>query len=308
MELDKLKKKRKTKRSVVTRLLNKIGDAQKAEPSKLDPKLLKQWLEQLEQNRDDMKKIDDDILEAMVENDIDDEARDKEAMEASEQQDKVTYTKICLEDLLESINKRKLFPNVNPVISSSEANPSSKETPRARVKAKLPQLELKKFSGKVSEWQEFWDAFESAIDNDEDLPAVDKFKYLRSLLEEPARNVIAGIPLTENDYKTAVDILKSRFAKPGVIQRAHINEMINLPAVFNEKNVTRLRTLQDQIEIDYRGLEAIGVDKNSYSSIVVPILMEKVPEAIRYNMVRFEDKIHLEWTLDEFIRALGKEL
>ena len=127
MELDKLKKKRKTKRSVVTRLLNKIGDAQKAEPSKLDPKLLKQWLEQLEQNRDDMKKIDDDILEAMVENDIDDEARDKETMEASEQQEKVTYTKICLEDLLESINKRKLFPSVNPVISSSEANPSSKE-------------------------------------------------------------------------------------------------------------------------------------------------------------------------------------
>ena len=308
MELDKLKKKRKTKRSAVTRLLNKIGDAQKAEPSKLDPKLLKQWLEQLEQNRDDMKKIDDDILEAMVENDIDDEARDKEAMEASEQQEKVTYTKICLEDLLESINKRKLFPNVNPVISSSEANPSSKETPRARVKAKLPQLELKKFSGKVSEWQEFWDAFESAIDNDEDLAAVDKLKYLRSFLEEPARNVIAGIPLTENDYNTAVDILKSRFAKPSVIQRAHINEMINLPAVLNEKNVTRLRTLQDQIEIHYRGLEAIGVDKNSYSSIVAPILMEKVPEAIRYNMVRFEDKSHLEWTLDEFIRALGKEL
>ena len=308
MELDKLKMKRKTKRSVVTRLLNKIGDAQKAEPSKLDPKLLKQWLEQLEQNRDDMKKIDDDILEAMVENDIDDEARDKEAMEASEQQEQVTYTKSCLEDLLESINKRKLFPTVNPVISSSEANPSSKETPRARVKAKLPQLELKKFSGKVSEWQEFWDAFESAIDNDEDLAAGDKFKYLRSFLEEPARNVIAGIPLTENDYKTAVDILKSRFTKPSVIQRAHINEMINLPAVFNEKNVTRLRTLQDQIEIHYRGLDAIGVDKNSYSSIVVPILMEKVPEAIRYNMVRFEDKSHLEWTLDEFIRALEKEL
>ena len=120
--------------------------------------------------------------------------------------------------------------------------------------------------------------------------------------------MIAGIPLKENDYNTAVDILKSRFAKPSVIQRAHINEMINLPAVFNEKNVTRLRTLQDQIEIHYRGLEAIGVDRNSYSSIVVPILMEKVPEAIRYNMVRFEDKSHLEWTLDEFIRALGKEL
>ena len=308
MELDKLKKKRKTKRGVVTRLLNKIGDAEKADPSQLDPKLLKQWLEQLEQNREDMKKLDDDILEKMVENDIDDEDRDKEAVEASEQQEKITYTKICLEELLENRNKSKSFLNVSPVISSSNVNPSSNKTPGARVKAKLPQLELKKFSGKVAEWQEFWDAFESAIDKDEDLAAVDKFKYLRSFLEEPARNVIAGIPLTEKDYKTAVDILKSRFAKPSVIQRAHINEMINLPAVFSEKNVIRLRTLQDQIEIHYRGLEAIGVDRSSYSSIVVPILMEKVPEAIRYNMVRFEEKSHLEWTLDEFVRALGKEI
>ena len=92
--------------------------------------------------------------------------------------------------------------------------------------------------------------------------------------------MIAGTPLTENDYKTAVNILKSRFAKPSVIQRAHV---INLPTVFNERNVTRLRTSQDQIEIHYRGLEVIGVDSNSYSSIVVLILMEKVPEAIRYN-------------------------
>ena len=87
----------------------------------------------------------------MVENDIDDEARDKEATEASEQQEKVTYTKVYLEELLESINKRKSFPNVSIVISSSNANPSSNETLRARVKAKQPQLELNKFSGKVAE-------------------------------------------------------------------------------------------------------------------------------------------------------------
>ena len=120
--------------------------------------------------------------------------------------------------------------------------------------------------------------------------------------------MIAGIPLTENDYKTDIDILKSRFAKPCAIQRAYISETINLPAVFNEKNMTRLRTLQDQIETHYHGLEVTEVDKNSYSSIVAPLLMEKVPEAISYNMVRFEDNSHLEWTPDECIRALGEEL
>ena len=63
-----------------------------------------------------MKKIDDDILEAMVENDIGYEDCDKEAAEASKQGEKITYTKIYLEELLENINKSKSFLNVNPVI------------------------------------------------------------------------------------------------------------------------------------------------------------------------------------------------
>ena len=87
-----------------------------------------------------MKKIDDDILEATVENDIDDEARDKEATEASERQEKASYAKICLEKLLENINKRKSFLNVTPAISSSNSRPGSIETPRARVEAKLRSL------------------------------------------------------------------------------------------------------------------------------------------------------------------------
>lgn len=31
------------------------------------------------------------------------------------------------------------------------------------VKVELPKLEVQKFSGKLEEWQEFWDSFESAI-------------------------------------------------------------------------------------------------------------------------------------------------
>ena len=52
-----------------------------------------------------MKKIDDDILEAIVGNDIDFEYRNKEAAEANEQREKITFTKIRLQQLLESINK-----------------------------------------------------------------------------------------------------------------------------------------------------------------------------------------------------------
>ena len=72
MDLDKLKKKRKTERGVVTKLLNKIAEAQKtqkAEKTDFDPRLLKQWTASLEENYQSLKKLDSDILEAMIEKD-----------------------------------------------------------------------------------------------------------------------------------------------------------------------------------------------------------------------------------------------
>ena len=101
------------------------------------------------------------------------------------------------------------------------------------------------------------------------------------------RKVIGGLSLTYADYNSAIDFLKNRFAKPTVIKRAHINELLNLLPVFNEKNTPRIRQLYDDIETNFPGLEALGVDYDSYSSIVVPVLLEKIPEAVQLNMFRF---------------------
>ena len=47
-----------------------------------------------------------------------------------------------------------------------------------------------------------------------------------------------------------------------------------------EKNV-------NQIEAHYRGLEALQVDIATYSNFVVPLLIERLPEQVRLNMMRF---------------------
>ena len=39
-----------------------------------------------------------------------------------------------------------------------------------KTKAKLPKLELQTFDGMPQDWPEFWDAFSSTVDEDEDLP------------------------------------------------------------------------------------------------------------------------------------------
>ena len=47
---------------------------------------------------------------------------------------------------------------------------------------KLPRIELPKFSGDVLKFQNFWDQFEAAVHDNADLPNVQKFTYLRSVL------------------------------------------------------------------------------------------------------------------------------
>ena len=156
------------------------------------------------------------------------------------------------------------------------------------VRVKLPKLQMHNFSGKVQDGQEFWDSFKSAIEDDPGLAKVDKFKYLRSFLDEPARRVISDLSLTDAEYDSAVEILMIRFPKPSLIKRALINDIMSLNPVFNKRNVGRLIHLLDDIQSHFRGLEALIVDKETYSSIVVPVLMDKLPESIRINMKGLE--------------------
>ena len=85
----------------------------------------------------------------------------------------------------------------------------------------------------------------------------------------PAKSVVNGLALTDTDYDLAVGLLRSRYAKPGVIRCAHISELINIAPVFNEKSVKRLRNLRDKIETKFRGMEAQEASKESYSSVII---------------------------------------
>ena len=115
--------------------------------------------------------------------------------------------------------------------------------------------------------------------------------------------------MTDADYIAAINLLEKRYAKPSVIKRAHMNELLNLAPVYKERNVVRLRALRDQIESHFRSLDALGIAEECYSAIVVPVLMEKIPESLRYNMIRFSDAgSHLDWSVKELIEAFEKEL
>ena len=153
----------------------------------------------------------------------------------------------------------------------------SSETKKT-IRAKLLKLEVRKFGGRLQEWQEFRDSFDSAVNQNEGLADVDKFAYLKSLLIEPARSAISRFALTSANYNEAIDLLKRRYGKKNAIQKAHIQELMNIKPVSNDRDTEKLRKLYDTCETNYRGLKALGVNETAYSTIVVPEILEKLPE------------------------------
>ncbi|XP_065070921.1 uncharacterized protein LOC135695676 [Rhopilema esculentum] len=68
-----------------------------------------------------------------------------------------------------------------------------------------------------------------------------------------------------------------------------------------------MRELYDTIETHFRGLEALGVDQDSYATIIVPTLMEKIPEPIRLNMIRGTKNFE-EWDIETMLASFRHEL
>ena len=289
-EVTKKKRTRRGHRAYVTKTLVKVRELTRAET--VDVVELTQLKLTLKEKTETISRLDELIIESLeAEEDIENEIEETSNVKAE------IYGGIAaIDQTLQKVKSKNETYNVH-----------ERETTRPSLShVKLPELKTKKFSGKVQEWMEFWDSYRSAIHENKNLSNVERFTYLRSVLEEPARAAIAGLSLTDANYKTAIELLERRFGSKVLVQRAHVNELLNVKSVFNAKDTKRLRQFFDVVEGNYRGLQAIGVDENLYTAIVVPSLLNKLPEVVRLTITR--GKKYLEWTMEEFVEALLEEV
>ena len=114
-----------------------------------------------------------------------------------------------------------------PAVSRSGSHDELNTTARSdetifAVKPKLPKITLPRFSGKVTKFRAFWDSFESAVDKNPSLSAIDKFNYLNALLKGSAARSIQNLSLSEANYTVATEILNQRFGRTQAIILVHM--------------------------------------------------------------------------------------
>ena len=110
----------------------------------------------------------------------------------------------------------------------------------------------------ITKFCTFWEGFQSALYNNSGLSCIDKFNYLKSILDGNAARAIQGLLLTEGNYEAAVKILQERFGKKQQIISAHMGELLKLQACPNDK-ASQIHYVCDKINVHVRGLEALGV-------------------------------------------------
>ena len=190
--------------------------------------------------------------------------------------------------------------DINP---SHLTNSSLTSTSTSNKQVALPKLDLPTFSGNVLEYFPFWDAFQAAMDN-RSLTKVHKFQYLISKLKGPALDAVRGFQITESNYDAAVAILNERFGQKHLLISEHMNNILNLNC--KSSSLMDMRYFFDNLEIGIRSLEALGEDPKSYSNMLCPLIVSKIPASIKANIIRkLGDR---QYTLCEIREELKSEI
>ncbi len=169
-----------------------------------------------------------------------------------------------------------------------------------RVSAKLPQLEIPKFRGDKLKWIEFDSIFKATIDSNDNVSDVEKFSYLRTLLQGDAEGVIRGFPLSAEGYQAAYKLLEEKYGDAQVISDTLVAQICSLRSPSD--SVRELRSFYDAIEGNLRALEARGEDVTGNTTLRL-MIQEKLPKTVRVNLEMFKDRTQA-WTLPLLRRDL----
>ena len=99
------------------------------------------------------------------------------------------------------------------------------------------------------------------------------------MLKGEAARALSGLPLTEENYRKATELLKERFGKTQNLTTAYMESLSKIHAPSSD--TINLREFYDIYEANIRGLETLGVMTESYGSLLIPVLVKKIPEDIR---------------------------
>ena len=149
---------------------------------------------------------------------------------------------------------------------------------------KLPKNDLRKFSGDVLDWPEFWDIFRVAVHDNIDIPPIQKFVYLKSLMTGEAAGYVANFKTEEANYELAVERLQSRYGKDEVQRNRLMTKLAEMKPIDQSKKA--MRDTVDELCATVRASQVQGVTPEQYGALLMPLIESKLPKDWRLEWAR----------------------
>ncbi|GFR31143.1 integrase catalytic domain-containing protein [Trichonephila clavata] len=264
-----LKKKRKSFRTAVTKVVNEL----EAELSNSDLNIdrLSELVETLSIKFEPLTLVDQQLEPLFKPEQFDGEFEITE-----EYREKVLLWQFrAKKKINEYLKPRVTSPSFQTTLSQSQ-DEHFRDSDNIRIK--VPKYYITRFYGDdASKWLTFWNSFETAVHNNESLNKVDKFNYLKAHLGGSALNTVEGFPISAKAYDEAVELLKNRFANPEILIQAHMNKILSLQPLKNSNDLRSFRKFVDNCNVQLRSLNSLGVSSANYGKILCPMLLKLIP-------------------------------
>lgn len=91
-----------------------------------------------------------------------------------------------------------------PMCNIDKSTDSSYRDTLSSCPLQLPRITLPKFSGKLTEWENFRGVFESLIASNDSLSNTQKLHYLKASVTGDAARLISNLQISDSNYDAAV--------------------------------------------------------------------------------------------------------
>ncbi|GFX02186.1 DUF5641 domain-containing protein [Trichonephila clavipes] len=263
--MDALKLRRTPLRTAFTKAVNHLQEV--IENDLVDKNAVETAFEMLHAKSVKLKKIDEDILELMIETKCTQEAYNIEFEAIEVYTEKIIAWQVRVKNIMktDALGQK----DNNSLVTSSSSS------------LRLPKIQFQQFSGELTDWLRFHNQFKR-IHEDESINEGDKFQYLiqATTPKSRARDIVESFPATPENYRKAFEYLRMRFGQEDVLIQVYVRELLKLVLKNTEIKKVNLSSLYDKIEAQLRALESLGVTKQKYAAMLFPLVESCLPAEI----------------------------
>lgn len=161
--------------------------------------------------------------------------------------------------------------------NDSENNSCSSKSPKP-FNIKLPTIDLPQFDGNSLKWLEFRDTFNSLVNENDYIPEINKFHYLRSSLKDGASVVIKSISFSAENYKVAWEMICSRYDNTRLLVNNHLKSLFSFQPLTKESHQS-LRYMIDYFTKNIRSLSVLNEPTDSWDTLIIFMMTNKLDAA-----------------------------